>query len=116
MKFIIKQVSMSYEAFVYVTEFIFNHKQVATTELVQELVYEFNQLQQCGVYMKDLPKTEVCEMDTFSSYEVSPEEQDRLDDISENDCEECSIKLTVGEAECGVVCTNCYFELMEDEL
>jgi len=48
MKFIIKQVSMSYEAFVYVTEFIFNYKQVATTELVQELVYEFNQLQQCG--------------------------------------------------------------------
>ena len=47
MKFIIKQVAMSYEAFVYVTEFIFEHKQVATTELVQELVYEFNQLQQC---------------------------------------------------------------------
>lgn len=58
MKFIIKQVSMSYEAFVYVTEFIFNHKQVATTELVQELVYEFNQLQQCGVQV----------MNTFNSY------------------------------------------------
>lgn len=43
MKFLIKQVSMSYEAFVYVTEFIFEHKQVATTELVQELVYVFNE-------------------------------------------------------------------------
>ena len=49
MKFIIKQVSMSYEAFVYVTEFIFISKQVATTELVQELLCEFNQLHQCGV-------------------------------------------------------------------
>ena len=49
MKFIIKQVSMSYEAFVYVSEYIFKYKESATTELVQELLYEFNQLQQCGV-------------------------------------------------------------------
>lgn len=53
-------------------------------------------------------------MNTFNSYEVSPEEQDRLDDISENDCWECSVRLTVGEDECGTVCTHCYFKLMED--
>ena len=45
----------------------------------------------------------------FNAHVVTPEEQERLDEIAKAYCHECGTSLTLGEAECGGICTNCYF-------
>lgn len=53
-------------------------------------------------------------MNTFNSYEISIEEQERLDQPSLTSCSCCDDVLTVGEEECGEICTTCYFEQLAE--
>lgn len=49
----------------------------------------------------------------LEKYEVSPEEEARLRQISSRECPECQGLMLVGDEEAGDMCAECYWAAVE---
>jgi hypothetical protein len=56
------------------------------------------------------PTDECCMKDLTTKYVT---EDKSKDEVTEHKCAECGAYLLLGEHECGVICSSCYFKCID---